>query len=178
MRKDDLGRLIACAAMASVSVMMATSAPAQAPAPAAAAPNPVPPPQIPPALVPSLVVNLMTADGAAALGAQWKTMEAKIVEGPALQGAMPGYKTSYDIAPHAGEAGFDDSAWPTIDAKGLGDRRGGGKVSFLWYRTTLTVPAKIGDFDTTGAKAVLTAYVDDYAEVWVNGHQPRHDPGL
>ena len=80
-------------------------------------PNPVPPPQIPPALVPSLVVNLMTADGAAALGAQWKTMEAKIVEGPALQGAMPGYKTSYDIAPHAGEAGFDDSAWPAIDAK-------------------------------------------------------------
>jgi gluconolactonase len=173
MRKHDLGRLIACAAMALVPVMMATSAPAQAPAPAAAAPNPVPPPQIPPALVPSLVVNLMTADGAAALGAQWKTMEAKIVEGPALQGAMPGYKTSYDIAPHAGEAGFDDSAWPTIDAKGLGDRRGGGKVSFLWYRTTLTVPAKIGNFDTTGAKAVLTAYVDDYAEVWVNGQMPR-----
>src|SRR5262249_40553110 len=132
MRKD-LGRLLGCAALALVSTMMATAVMAQAPA-ATPAPNPVPAPQIPPTLVPSLVVNLMSADGAAALGAQWKTMEAKIVEGPALQGAMPGYKTSYDIAPHAGEAGFDDSSWPTIDAKGLADRRGGGKVSFLWYR--------------------------------------------
>jgi len=30
------------------------------------------------------------------------------VEGPALQGAMPGYKTSYDISPHAGAKGFDE----------------------------------------------------------------------
>jgi gluconolactonase len=109
----------------------------------------------------------------AAFGAQWKHMEAKIVEGPALPAAMPGYKTSYDISPHAGAKGFDDSSWPTIEPKGLGDRRGGGKVSFLWYRTNLTVPAKIGNFETTGAKMVLTAYVDDYAEVWVNGEMPR-----
>ena len=161
MRKNELGRLLGCAALALIPLMIATSAMAQAPAPAA---NPVPPPQIPPTLVPALVVNLMSADGAASLGAQWKTMEAKIVEGPALQGAM---------SPHAGEAGFDDTSWPTIDAKGLGDRRGGGKVSFLWYRTSLTIPAKIGNFDTAGAKAVLTAYVDDYAEIWLNGQMPR-----
>jgi gluconolactonase len=86
---------------------------------------------------------------------------------------MPGYKTSYDIAPHAGDKAFDDSGWQTIEPKGLGDRRGGGKVSFLWYRTNLKIPAKIGNFDPTGAKAVLTAYVDDYAEVWVNGEMPR-----
>jgi gluconolactonase len=100
-------------------------------------------------------------------------MEAKIVEGPALQGALPGYKTSYDISPHAGAKGFDDSSWTTLEAKQLADRRGGGKVSFLWYRTNLTMPAKIGNFDTANAKAVLTAYVDDYAEVWVNGEMPR-----
>jgi gluconolactonase len=166
MRKHDISRLVAGAAMAAVSMTMATPAPAQAPPPTS-------PPQIAPALVPTHVVNLMTAEGSAALGAQWKTMEAKIVEGPALQGAMPGYKTSYDIEPHAGAKSFDDSKWPAIDAKGLGERRGGGKVSFLWYRTSLTIPAKIGDFDTAGAKAVLTAYVDDYAEVWLNGEMPR-----
>ena len=115
----------------------------------------------------------MTTDGIAAFGARWKTMEAKIVEGPAIPNAMPGYKTSYDISPHAGEAGFDDSSWPTIDAKGLTDRRGGGKVSFFWFRTTLTVPEKIGSFETKGARVVLTAFVDDYAEVWVNGEMPR-----
>ena len=166
--------LIACAALVVVPVMIATVAIAQAPpappAPVAAQP---PAPQIPPALVPSLVVDLMTPDGMAAFGARWKTMEAKIVEGPALPNAMAGYRTSYDISPHAGEAGFDDSSWPTIDPKGLTDRRGGGKVSFLWFRTSLTIPEKIGSFETAGAKAVLTAYVDDYAEVWINGQMPR-----
>jgi gluconolactonase len=144
---------------------------AQAP-PQAPAPQP-PAPQMPPMLVPNHVVDLMTADGMSAFRAQWKTMEAKIVEGPALPNAMPGYKTSYDISPHAGEAGFDDSAWPTIEPMGLTGRRGGGKVSFIWYRTTLTIPETIGSFKTTGARAVLTAYVDDYAEVWVNGEMPR-----
>ena len=166
MCRNDLGMLIGAAALTLIPMMFAMGASAQ-PLP------PTSPPQIAPTLVPSLVVDLMTADGAAARGAQWKTMEAKIVEGPALKGAMPGYKTSYDISPHAGENGFDDSSWPAIEPKGLGDRRGGGKVSFLWYRTNLTVPAKIGNFETAGAKMVLTAYVDDYAEVWVNGEMPR-----
>jgi len=115
----------------------------------------------------------MTPEGSTVFGAQWKKMEAKIVEGPAIANAMPGYKTSYDIQPHAGERGFDDSSWPMIGAKGLADRRGGGKVSFLWYRANLTIPAKVGDFDTSGATVVFTAYVDDYAEVWVNGQMPR-----
>jgi gluconolactonase len=164
--RTNVAGLIACAALTTLPLTFATQALAQAPAPTS-------PPQIAPALVPAHVVDLMTADGMSAFGAQWKHMEARIVEGPALPAAMPGYKTSYDIAPHAGEKGFDDSSWPTIEAKGLLDRRGGGKVSFLWYRTNLTVPAKIGNFETAGAKMVLTAYVDDYAEVWVNGEMPR-----
>jgi gluconolactonase len=166
MRKAILG-LLACAVLAAIPVTMSTMASAQAPA---ATPPPPPAPQMPPSLVPSLSVDLMTAQGSAALGAQWKTMEAKIVEGPAIAGHMPGYDKSYDISNHASD---DDSSWPTIEPKGLADRRGGGKISFLWYRTNLTIPAKIGDFDTAGAKAVLTAYVDDYAEVWINGQMPR-----
>jgi len=172
MRKQDAIRLLGCAALAVILMLIPAMVAAQAPAAPAAVPVP-PRPQMPPSLVPSKVVDLMTPEGSAVFGAQWKTMEAKIVEGPPIANAMPGYKTSYDIRPHAGEAGFDDSAWPTIGAKGLGDRRGGGKVSFIWFRTTLTIPAKVGDFDTTGSTAVLTAYVDDYAEVWVDGQMPR-----
>jgi gluconolactonase len=164
--RTNFAGLIACAALATAPLIFATPSSAQAPPPTSL-------PQIAPALVPANVVDLTTADGIAAFSAQWKHMEAKIVEGPALPAAMPGYKTSYDISPHAGEKGFDDSSWPAIEAKGLLDRRGGGKVSFLWYRTNLTVPAKIGNFETAGAKMVLTAYVDDYAEVWVNGEMPR-----
>jgi len=166
MRQNGLGGLMACAMLATVPMMIATQASAQALPPTS-------PPQIAPSLVPSHAVDLITADGAASLGAKWKAMEAKIVEVPALPNAMPAYETPYDISPHAGEKGFDDSSWPTLEAKELADRRGGGKVSFIWYRTSLTIPAKIGNFETAGAKAVLTAYVDDYAEVWINGEMPR-----
>jgi gluconolactonase len=171
MPKTSCAYLLAAAALAAVPALMPSMAAAQAPAPAAA-PAP-PPPQMPPSLVPSLSVDLMTAPGSAAFGAQWKAIDAKVVEIPALAGHMPGYDKTYDISPHAGEAGFDDSAWPKIEPKGLADRRGGGKFSFMWYRTTLTIPEKIGNFETAGAKAVLTAYVDDYAEVWINGQMPR-----
>jgi hypothetical protein len=155
---------LAGAALATASLMLAVSA---QPLP------PTSPPQQAPMLPPAHVVDLLTADGMAAFGAQWKSMDVKIIEGPALPNAMPGYKTSYDISPRAGVKGFDDSSWPTLEPKQLLDRRGGGKVSFLWYHTNLTMPAKIGNFDTANAKAVLTAYVDDYAEVWVNGEMPR-----
>jgi gluconolactonase len=164
-----LRNLLVGAALAAIPVMMSSVALAQAPA----VPPPPPAPLMPPSLVPSLSVNLMTQDGSAAFGAVWKTTEAHVVETTPMAGRMPGYDKTYDMVPHAGEAGFDDSKWPVIEAKGLADRRGGGKSSFLWFRTTLTVPAKIGDFDTSGAKAVLTAYVDDYAEVWINGQMPR-----
>ena len=172
MRKQGLVRLQTCRALAACLLGIPAFAAAQMPAPSAVVPAP-PHPQIPPSLVPSKVVDLMTPEGSAVFGAKWKTMEAKIVESSALADAMPGYKTSYDIQPHAGEAGFNDSSWPTIGAKGLADRRGGGKVSFIWFRTNLTIPGRVGDFDTSGTKAVLTAYVDDYAEVWVNGQMPR-----
>jgi gluconolactonase len=167
MRRTYLNSLIVCAALAAVPVMISSLSVAQAP------PVAPPLPVMPPSLPPSHVVDLMTAAGSAAFGAQWKVMEAKIVEVPAAANAMPQYKTTYNTAPRAGESGFDDSSWPVIDAKDLGARRGGGHVSFLWYRTTLTIPAKIGDFDTSGAQAVLTVLVDDYAEVWVNGQMPR-----
>jgi gluconolactonase len=172
MLKQNVVRFFMCAALASAPMWIPPTAATQAPAPSAAAPAP-PLPQMPPSLVPLQVVDLMTSEGSAVFGAQWKSLEAKIVEGPAIANAMPGYKTSYDIQPHAGESGFDDSSWPVIGAKGLGDRRGGGKVSFIWYRANLTIPAKIGDFDTAGATVVFTAYVDDYAEVWVNGQIAR-----
>jgi len=160
MRNRDLAKLVAGTMLAIAPSILAASA---QPLP------PTSPPKLAPVLPPAYVVDLLTADGMAAFGAQWKHMEVKIVEGPALPNAMPGYKTSYDITPHAGVKGFDDSSWPTLEPKQLLDRRGGGKLSW----TNLTMPAKIGAFDTANAKAVLTAYVDDYAEEWVNGEVPR-----
>jgi gluconolactonase len=142
-------------------------------APPAMPPLLMPQPPIAPALVPSHVVDLMTASGMAVFGAQWRGMEAKIVECPALSDAMPEFKTAYDIEPYAGVAGFDDSEWPVVAAAELGARRGGGMICFFWFRTMLTMPANAAGFDTAGAMAVLRVNVDDYAEVWLNGELPR-----
>ena len=132
-----------------------------------------PPHPVAPLVPPVHVVDLMTAAGSAVFGARWKGMEARIVECPALGDAMPEFKTTYDIEPHAGESGFDDSDWPVIAATELGAKRGGGIVSFFWYRAKVTIPANAAGFETSGAMAVLRVNVDDYAEVWVNGVLPR-----
>jgi gluconolactonase len=144
----------------------------QAPSAAAPAAAPAPRPRLAPELTPVHSVDLMTADGAAVFRGQWRNMDARIVEAPPRPNAAP-WKVSYDLQPKAGAAGFDDSSWPTIEAKALADRRGGGGVFMTWYRIALTIPQKIADLDTTGAMAVFHIIVDDYAEVWVNGQLPR-----
>ena len=146
MRRKYPAMLAACA-MLGLSMIFALGSFAQ--------PIPSPPPIMPPSLPPSHSVDLMTVAGATALGAKWKVMEAKLVEVPAAPNAMPEYKTTHNIAPRANELEFDDSSWPEISADTLGARRGGGHVSFLWYRTLLTIPAKIGEFDPTSAVVVL-----------------------
>jgi gluconolactonase len=133
----------------------------------------MPQPAIAPAVPPVHVVDLMTDAGSAVFGAGWRAMEAKIVECPALADAMAEFKTTYDIEPHAEERGFDDSAWPVIAPAELAAKRGGGMVSFFWFRATLTIPVNAAGFDTAGAMTVLRVNVDDYAEVWVNGEMPR-----
>jgi len=172
MRNTSLGILITCGALGVLPLMIASASAAQAP-PAAPAPAPAPLPVIAPSLPPAYVVNLATPEGMAAFSARWKNMDVKIVEAPAMPNAGPAWKSSYDITPKAGDADFDDSSWPAIEPKGLLERRGGGHLFMTWYRATLTVPAKIGDFDTAGAIAVLTFTIDDYAEAWVNGQMPR-----
>ena len=169
MRKLLVSRLSACAALALLPLLVPTLAGAQSPTPPPAplAPRPLTAPVLPP----TLSASIMTPEGSAVFGAKWKTMEAKIVETPAIQGAMAEYKTTYDYTPKAGVAKFDNSTWP--EAGELGKRRGGGKVSFVWYRATITIPEKIGSFETAGAIAVLNVNVDDYAEVWVDGQLNR-----
>jgi hypothetical protein len=141
-------------------------------------PPPVPPllapqPPIAPLVPPVHVVDLMTEAGSAAFGAVWRAAVAKLVECPALSDSRPEFKTTYDVEPHGELVGFDDSAWELVPPTDLGGRRGGGMISFHWFRTVLTIPAEAQGFATDGTKAVLRVNVDDYAEIWVNGELPR-----
>src|SRR5271166_3529714 len=132
-----------------------------------------PHPSVAPLIPPVHVVDLMTEAGSAVFGAQWRAREAKLVECPALGDSRPEFKTTYDVDPHAEERGYDDSDWEAVPASDLGGRRGGGMISFFWYRATLTIPVNAAGFDTAGAMAVFRVNVDDYAEIWINGEMPR-----
>src|SRR3954452_11782565 len=129
-----LAKLSVAATVVAATLAAASMSLAQAPAPQAAL--------LAPGIPPAHMVDLMTTQGAAALGAQWRVSDVKIVEVPAIQGAMPQYKTTYNIEPQAGGDKFDDSKWPVIEPKDLAARRSGGHVAFMWYRTGLTMPAK------------------------------------
>ena len=132
-----------------------------------------PQPPLAPLTPPVHVVDLMTEEGSAVFGARWKGLEAKLIDVPALSDSRPEFKTTYDVEPHAELLAYDDSAWEAVPATDLGGRRGGGMISFFWYRARLTIPADAAGFATAGAKTVFRVNIDDYAEIWVNGELPR-----
>ncbi|HKQ18717.1 MAG TPA: SMP-30/gluconolactonase/LRE family protein [Candidatus Eisenbacteria bacterium] len=123
-------------------------------------------------------IDLASADGLSLIRGTWRFHDVSISEvafrsvGADLKPSGPPNRT-YDFDPHAGAADFDDSQWETIDPATLSARRSNGRLCFDWYRLTVTVPERIGDFDPTGASVVFDIVVDDYAEVWVDGRLSR-----
>lgn len=124
------------------------------------------------------VVDLRTREGAASVHAEWRYSDARVVpvdsKGPGedLRASGAPLKT-LDIEPKAGARDFDDRAWPVIPSDSLEQRRTDGRFSFGWYRTSVTIPERIGPFDPTGSTVVFEIVLDDYAEVWVDGQLPR-----
>jgi gluconolactonase len=125
-----------------------------------------------PAPAPEGVLDLMTSEGVAVMGAQWRVLDARVVTAEGKNSAGQTVAT-FDIEPRAGAADFDDSGWEVADPTRLDDdRRGGGKLCFTWYRINLMLPERIGDAPVEGATIAFETVVDDYAEVWVNGQLP------
>jgi gluconolactonase len=127
---------------------------------------------------PLATIDLQTREGVALVKGQWRYSDTRIVEvdftGPGADGQPTGAPVrTYDYAPKAGAAGFDDSAWEVLDPTTLMQRRGRGRLSFNWYRITITIPERIGGFDPTGSTVYFETSLDDYAEIWVDGELPR-----
>lgn len=129
------------------------------------------------AALPDAVVDLRTTEGVERVNAKWRYSNTHIHEidhksvGPDLKATGKPNKT-FDFAPDARATGFEDGKWEIIPADSLEGRRGNGRLSFNWYRINVTVPEKVGGFDTKGSTVVFEVVVDDYAEVWVNGKAP------
>lgn len=131
-----------------------------------------------PANVPDAIVDLATREGVELVKGQWRYSDARIIEadhrvpGPDMKASGPPSRT-HDIQPHAGGADFDDRTWKVLDPATLEARRSTGRLAFNWYRLGVTVPEKVGKFDTSGATLVFEIVMDDYAEIWVDGALPQ-----
>jgi gluconolactonase len=140
----------------------------------------------PPGLLPGrpdAIVDLQTDAGAALVGAQWRYCDASVREidfvevggseaaDPLGPGDAP--NRTYDVVPHAQDADHDDSGWEALAPADTMRRLSQGRVCFGWYRTAVTIPECVGNFDPTGATVVFEVAIDDYAEVWVDGELPH-----
>src|SRR2546430_8193660 len=127
---------------------------------------------------PDAVIDLATKEGVDLVKGQWRYSDTKIIQvnfkaaGPDKQPTGAPIKT-YDFAPHAGGADFDDSKWETIQPTTLDVRRSTGRLCFNWYRINITIPSRVNDVDLAGATAVFETSIDDYAEIWVDGELSR-----
>jgi gluconolactonase len=129
---------------------------------------------------PDAVVDLQTDEGVGLVGGAWRYADAGVEEidfvelgspeDPLGPGTVP--NRTYDVVPHAEGADYDDSGWRTLSPRDTMLRLGNGRVSFNWYRISVTLPEQIGDTDVAGATVVFEVVVDDYAEVWVDGELP------
>jgi gluconolactonase len=131
---------------------------------------------------PDAIVDLQTDAGAALVGGRWRYADARVAEidfvelgGPTAADPLgPGVvpNRTYDVLPHAEAPDFDDAAWELLAPADTQRRLSQGRVCFNWYRIAVTIPARIGELDPTGATIVFEVVVDDYAEVWVDGRLP------
>lgn len=130
-----------------------------------------------PGVRPDAIVDLKTDEGIALVKGQWRYHNVKVIDvdhqspGADLAPSGPPNRTQ-DIDIHAGAADFDDSTWEQIRPAQLEERRSTGRLCFNWYRTSVTIPDKIGSFDPTGATVVFEVAIDDYAEIWIDGKLP------
>ena len=127
---------------------------------------------------PDARIDLATQAGIDLVKGQWRYSDTKIIEvdfkavgADGQPSAIP--NKTYDITPQAGRADFDDSKWENIEPNTLDVRRTNGKLAFNWYRIKITVPERIGNFDTKGSTIAFSTSLDDYAEIWVDGELPR-----
>jgi gluconolactonase len=127
---------------------------------------------------PEATIDLAKREGVQLVKGEWRYSGIKIVEVDFKAAGADGQPSNiqnqaYDFTPHAGGVKFDDSKWEVIEPTTLDKRRSAGKLAFNWYRINITVPERVGSFDTKSSTITFTTSLDDYAEIWVDGEIPR-----
>lgn len=134
---------------------------------------------------PLSVIDLRKTTGAAMVKAQWQVREAAIksisfnTPGPSATDPLKLYPTgkkinTNNIFPNISDHAFNDNNWRNINADDLEQRQGSGKLSFVWYKISVTIPAIVNGTDISGTTIYFEMTADDYSEIYVNGKQNKH----
>lgn len=123
---------------------------------------------------PSLRLDLGDAAQVKSIGGEWRVREATVVDAEFPRAGADGQPAGAPartrrLDPSMGERAFDEPGWERIEPDALDVRRGGGRLSFLWYRFTFTVPEAVAGVPTHGGTLRFGITVDDYAEIFANG---------
>ena len=114
--------------------------------------------------MPRATINIGDATGQAATGAVWKFARG-YVPGETNEGLVEQREGSPARLPD-----YDDSGWAVC--YNLPDRVSHG-FSFVWYRTTITIPESVAGHATGGMRVQFETCVDDYGEIWIDGECNR-----
>jgi gluconolactonase len=124
---------------------------------------------------PFAVVDLREPATAGLVQSSWQVCVARTVAasfkapGSSPTDSLPLYPTGKAIEtqalfPSANE--LDQASWTPLND--LTKRQGNGKLSYVWYRTTVTLPEKLGKQNVVGSIVYFEITADDYSEVYVN----------
>ncbi len=114
--------------------------------------------------MPRIALDLNQAEDRQKVKGQWKVAPG-LVPGEANEGL-----TARLLATPARLADYDDSGWEvcTNVRKSLSEG-----FTFAWYRMTVELPQRLGDFDVAGSRVFFETNIDNYGEIWVNGEIDR-----
>lgn len=104
-------------------------------------------------------IDLLKSEGVSLVKGGWSRCPVQVHVG----------KTKNNIEPKA-NGPFKDDEWAKLgDPAELTKGSGPGKFSLVWYRTSVTIPEKVGDVSVAGKAVWFRTTVENYGEVWVNG---------
>jgi gluconolactonase len=125
---------------------------------------------------PFAVIDLRNSQSLELVKGKWQVCPAEIrtisfkAPGPSATDPLPLYPTGKEVSTHAlypSISDLDKASWTAL--QDLETRQGNGKLSFVWYRTQLTLPAEVAGSTLEGASLYLEITADDYSEIYVDG---------
>jgi gluconolactonase len=114
--------------------------------------------------MPRIALDLNQAEDQQKVKGQWRVAPG-LVPGEPNEGL-----TARLLATPARLADYDDSGWEvcTNIRKSLSEG-----FTFAWYRMTVELPQRLGDFAVAGSRVFFETNSDNYGETWVNGEIDR-----